>query len=837
MAHQTEKTHLQVSGSGWTFLAGLWLAMASCTSSGDSGGGDTAGLTGDGQNGGGTEVNDEDIIGALECAAPSEANFVVHGTLPLPRGLWRPDSDARTPFALVGSDNRTLVTQCDVVSLYPNRADGAAVVEISAIVQQSVAPPPGTPLIFPVAWMPFREGEMAFDPDLRAMLGTAGSLRLVTHDVFGHTYEADLFTGVAFNGTQVPKTRSGQVVNGYRTHEVLLPKTAVSGAEGTMPHMMGVHSYITVYHKQGFFSLDLHVHNGMDGLDKSSPTDDALQEIYFDQLDLVLPSGWSASTLQDSPSQGLANVQSDGIHLPLIDGQSDGSLHVMPPQSRLVRRMVVYRNQDRDAALATLNQETLAFCLPGDTPNGSQRWSWWNRGTARYFGQTRALPDLSFLGLNNLRGQLESEYAQRSSQVASGSASNYPLQSPALGWAQPWGVAYGGMSGGDEINIFDGLRTAATASQKGYALTLLTSRCYFDRQPTSLFDANGEPTRVEDILITPGTGAPYADGTFYIQPSSSSDPYGFNDAPTFQTTAVQAAGLTPAYEEALTSWMPIDIQHYIRFTRNLKVLAWLGNDGLAKEQLLAAAEVFRLGFHEHTNSSGGYVQGTGLRSRIDYVVEFPGQGVDFQRSEGWGTDVAVCAYALGDSSTRSRLYPWFEIIAETIEAGQSTCTGNIMATYIGKTLDGQAYIRMVGHSSYADNALQGMNYSVFQGRDTNLAGLLATMIVNNAYAQISPGFWDPNTDQPYAWVGVGPVGVAGEYCNDIPDWAKSTYSKTSYYSSLAYAYEYSGDSIFLFRASQMLGGGDLLTLLQDQGEYQLELSAGMLAMLQAEAGL
>ena len=43
--------------------------------------------------------------------------------------------------------------------------------------------------------------------------------------------------------------------------------------------------------------------------------------------------------------------------------------------------------------------------------------------------------------------------------MASGSAGNYPLKSAALGWAQPWGVAYGGMSGGDEINIFDGLRT------------------------------------------------------------------------------------------------------------------------------------------------------------------------------------------------------------------------------------------------------------------------------------------------------------------------------------------------------------------------------------------
>jgi hypothetical protein len=806
------------------------MGLAACSASGDLGAG---GLTGESHTGGGIEVDEDDIVAALQCQAPAQGNFVVHGTLPLPRGVWRPDSDPRSPFALVGADMRTLVTQCDVVSLYPNAADGVAVVEISAVVQQNSLPTPGTPLIFPVAWMPFREGSMTLDQDLRAMLGTPGSLRLVTRDVFGHTYEADLFKEVVSNDRRVPKTREGQVVHGYRTHEVLLPTVPVPGLEGTMPHMMGVHSYITVYDKQGFFSLDLHIHNGMDGLDKTSSDDDALQEIYFDQLDLVLPAGWSASTFQSSPSQGPLHVQIDGTHLPLIDQQADGSLHLMPCQSRLVRRLVVYRDADRAAALSALGQETLAFCIPGQTPSGGERWSWWNRATARYFGQTRALPDLSFLGLDDLRDQLESEYALRSAQVASGSAGNYPLKSAALGWAQPWGVAYGGMSGGDEINIFDGLRTTATASQKGYALALLTARCYLERQPTSLFDLDGEPTRVEDILIQPQGQEAYADGTFYIQPSNSSDPFGFNEAPTFQTTAVQAGGLAPAYEEDLKSWMPIDVQHYIRFTRNLKILAWVGNDPLAKEQLLAAAEIFRLGFHEHPNSSAGYVQGTGLRSKMDHVELFPGQGVDFQRSEGWGTDAAVCAYALGNSATRTRLYPWFEIIAATVEAGQSTCSGNIMATYIGKTLDGQAYIRMVGHSSYADNALQGMRNSVFLGRDRDLAQRLADMILNNAYAQISTGFWDPVANQPYAWVGVGLVGTAGEFCNEIPEWAKSPYTKPSYYSSLAYAYEYSGDSIFLFRAAQMLGGGDLLTLLREQGEYQLELSAGMLAVLQA----
>ena len=80
MAHRT-KTHTQISGSGWALLAGLWLGMAACAPSGDSGADDTGSLTGDGQTGGGLQVDEEDIIGALECAAPAKASFIVHGTL------------------------------------------------------------------------------------------------------------------------------------------------------------------------------------------------------------------------------------------------------------------------------------------------------------------------------------------------------------------------------------------------------------------------------------------------------------------------------------------------------------------------------------------------------------------------------------------------------------------------------------------------------------------------------------------------------------------------------------------------------------------------------------
>ena len=41
------------------------------------------------------------------------------------------------------------------------------------------------------------------------------------------------------------------------------------------------------------------------------------------------------------------------------------------------------------------------------------------------------------------------------------------LYSGNMGWSQPWGVSYGGMTGSDEINPFDGVEIADTASHAG----------------------------------------------------------------------------------------------------------------------------------------------------------------------------------------------------------------------------------------------------------------------------------------------------------------------------------------------------------------------------------
>ena len=107
------------------------------------------------------------------------------------------------------------------------------------------------------------------------------------------------------------------------------------------------------------------------------------------------------------------------------------------------------------------------------------------------------------------------------------------------------------------------------------------------------------------------------------------------------------------------------------------------------------------------------------------------------------------------------------------------------------------------------------------------------MIAGNAEALISPGFWNDSWGCPHYYVGVGLVNQQGEFCNDIPSWAKSSYGETlAYYSSFAYAYELTGNEEFLFRASQMLGGGDLLSRLLEKGTKNIKNEAALLALLQ-----
>ena len=309
---------------------------------------------------------------------------------------------------------------------------------------------------------------MAMAREGKRMLSEPGALTLATSDVFGSTYTADLFAQVLAKDPRARELRSGGMATEYAVHEVLRPVQPKAGAEATLDHLMGVHAYVTTFDASNWFLLDLHVHNGMDGLDPSTTDDTALDELFFRDLVLHLPAGWQASTLFEHPSVGDGGPTDGHWALPIVGALSGGKMHYLPRQGRFVRRLAVWRAGAgaQAEAEAMLRGERLAYCRAGTAPNGEELWSWWNARTARWFPQAHRLPELDHIAQGALTAEVVGDWEVYGEQLATGLGGSYPYISNAMGWAQPWGVAYGGMAGGDEIYQLDGVKTAATACRQ-----------------------------------------------------------------------------------------------------------------------------------------------------------------------------------------------------------------------------------------------------------------------------------------------------------------------------------------------------------------------------------
>jgi hypothetical protein len=770
----------------------------------------------------------QDVVAELSLEAPDAQQFMLRGTLPLPRGILLA-GDTASPLTILQPDGTPTLTQAEIVSRYPSAKDGADVVEVMARVTRPPSASPGERISYEVVLLPQSPSDFVTHDGVDELLNTPGALELSTTDVFGHRYVADL--GQALGAPGVRLRRDGPLVREFAVHRVMLPENPVSGNQGTLPHMMGVHAWLRTFERDGFALLDLHVHNGLDGRDSTDPDDDVLNDIYFRQLELSLPPAWRVLYSFDTPVSG-PPVQAGALMDHRLVRPRGNSVYLMPRQGRMVRRIAIALPGWEDQARATLEERGLGFARRGFSPTGEALWSWWNPITTRYFPQRHRLPNLDHVGLAQVQADLAQDLAVYKAQLASGATGTYPFRSGLLGWAQPWGVGYGGMTGGDEINQWDGLRTATAGSREGYRLAQLTTRAYSDRQPTAFYGTSGRHTRVQDILEVGGNG-PYAVGNFYIRPSTG---FGFENAPTFQTEAVFAQGLDERWHGAFQQYSPIDLQHYVRLTRNLKSLTWLGNDTLARHLLLAAADVYHLSFHRYAVGAWYWVPGTGLLTHIERVTDDPGEGVGLGRADAWGLDCASAAYSVADDDWRAENLNWFETVADVVEQGQSNCTGNLQAINIGKLLGGRFLVRRANESGYLEHALVGINESVFRGEQTSRADELDQVIVASARAGLLAPFWSRDDLAVHWTVGVAPRDpMYPEFCKDIPD---SGFEQQDYFTnehswgSIAYAYRISGDPFFLKRAAE-LSEGDAWDFLHANGLKLLQSRAAILALVQS----
>jgi hypothetical protein len=815
----------------------LGMALAVLGITGCSGGSTTASL---GADPGHTNLEQgfdgfmapSDFVAEVTIAAPAEEAFLLQATVPVPKGTYT-DGALSVPLSVAGYSGSASPTQIEIVSRYPDESDGADVIQVLAHVRRPSGVAAGEPLTYKIGVNPHPRRDIILTESIEDLLDTPGTLRLMAHDAYGHTYSTDILKAHREETDSASILREGQIAKEIRTHSVMEPQTEVTGAQPTLPHFFGVHAYLTAFRGEDFVAVDLHVHNGMDGLDPGDPNGRAMADLYFDDLVLRLPPGWKATVSHPNPWQG-DMTESDGwAWSPLVKSHADNKVHLMPKQGRLVRRLVVHRAWAAERAQAYLDRHWQGFSTDTDMPNGNRGWSWWNHSTARYFPQNHRLPDLTHLGPQYVRNQLNGRYDNIAAQLDSGETGNYPFMAANMGWAHPWGVAYGGMAGGDEIFMTDGFKTAWAGSRKGYLTAQLISRGYIDRQPTALYGVEGDPTRLEDLMGN-GPQGPYARTWFYERPMGDTDPFNFNAAPTHQTAYVAAGNMKPAYDGEMRTWMHIDHQHLIRYTRNLKVLLWLGNDSMSKDLLDHTTEMIRLSYHEFPIGSYYHMQPTQLLPRQQFVADHPRQGFDFRRSECWGLDAAVCTYATGTVAERERLKAWFDQVVDLVHDGQSACTGNIMSAPIGQLFDGQYRVRQTFEEIFTDNLLRSMNTSVYRDKDSTRADTLDQVVLASAYSTITPPFWNVNMGRPAFHIGVAPMDAnMGEFCYDIPVAAFSGYTDDlNPFASMAFGYAVNQDPMFLMRSAEILGGGDLRTVLQARGLWGLEQSALLLAAVQ-----
>jgi len=794
----------------------------------------------------------------LETTAPDPSidSFILRGTVPVPPGTY-PRTDGKDPFVVLDWNGTPLVTQTEIVSRYADESKGADVVEVLAKVHRAPGAAGGAQVRYAVVLSPTTAlagpgtvdvGDLlatsAVPASVQAMLADPQGLEIALFDCFGNKYACHPLDGT---GTLSLKKR-GRVTTELCVYQMMTPAPVVTGPSGTLPHALGVHAYISTLTGQEILGLSLRFNNGGSGRNTGSSLDDPLDKLYFQRIQVTLPP--DMAFMQDFPDPYLgttATVTGGGDWTwDLVKPMAGGKLHVIRWLGQFHRRLWLAKGADVGRGRSYANGVGQAFCVRGtDSLSGHDYWSWWNKGTARYFPQKYLMPSLDHVGLSGLRGQLYGETQHLSNHLLTGSGDgDYPVASGVLGWGHPYGVSYGGMTSGNEIFCWDGVSTAAAASSDGYHGYTALHRMHTDRQPNALFDADGEPSSVERWFHENGA-YDYVPFYHYVVPflgGSYPDPFGFANAPRFQINYVQANALAPSYESAHLSFDPHDWQHLIRYTRAAKVLAWLGNDSLAKDDLRMQAEMSHLSFHDYCNDSFGGVHGSGLRSQKAFVAAHPHKGSFFGRGEAWNLDCAVAAYNLASPGWRAAKRPWFSSIAEMLLEQQGTCNGFLQAQVSEKAVGGKYRARQQIEQSITENALQGLRESVYKGVDAGHTDMVRDILVESLYGFIGDMAWSQGFG-PWRYTGVGPKDIAlSIWCSraQMPGDAVTVGDIETYqdWSSFAYAFELTGDPIFLDRAlTQFPGATDLYTRLRNDGTNNLENRSPLLALMQYRNGV
>ena len=731
--------------------------------------------------------------------APGRSPFLLHGTLPVPDGVAFEELSKRLYVRSNGAGRPLVPAQVELVARGP---DGAPhVVEVEAPVELADDVRRGEPAAFEVLLgEPVERAPHVRSARVKALLETPapdfqGTLAerearrteflVRAHGLDGRVYALSLRgEATLMCEPDVRELATGPYRHVRRIHGV--PRNGGGGGslDPALPQapaqsfVFGAHAYVSEGGPDDLVRLDLRVHNGFTAASRdASPALHAQGPTYWKDLELVVPRGWVVVPEVRDPFFGTPYDEGANRVYPIVKPLADGKLHVLPPQAQFERRFVLAPvdaeggGKSVKLAQAELAHEGLAFCQRGD-----DLWSWWNPKTARYFAARDLLASFDSVRVGELSGKaaLRARHAGEANDLfdalCSGTAKGWYVTSGAMGWAHPWFVKEAGGVGGEGIATLEGHDVAYAASAAGYRYLEFLHRMNVCRQPEAMYDERGDPAgyhawlgadgKIPFDFRTNGGVVPYE---FKLPcqwgpPASATVKWVVEHdlrPPWDQGNWYEAGGSVADSPANLFAWRPHDDQHLVRYTKNTKALVWLGNDAMAKDDLLLSAELYRLMRHESPHVPADWSPGVTLRVWEGIVAQHPHQGLWFGREDGWGIDAMCAAYSTATPEWRARNRAWFDRKSKLLlDAAQPS--GLLQRMVNERLLDPTKYaVAQTFECFFLLHALRCMNESVYRGvDDARRAELEAVLVKGVDYLMFGPAWqripngWQPDPAHP-----------------------------------------------------------------------------------------
>lgn len=501
------------------------------------------------------------VVNRLKTHVPSTPNFLLRGTFPI---RPRPFDRNICPFSVLDPSGNTIPAQWELVA----RLDQWMIVEVRARVQNL-----GWTGVqnFSVIEAPNAANAAGFDPGMIAMLLNPSSIQLQVRDQLGSNWTLPI-AGIS-----------------SRTQFHRLGSVTVTAMNGFETPLGGVQAWFGLDAGEQEIDLILNWHNG--GLP-------AKPDIYFNSAQLVLPAGWTFTSVLPDPAV-----------LPPYIVKADN--HILPQRMERSFRLIIHRTG------TSPDVDESGFAV-GD----------WSAGG--YFPQAIALPDLSHTGIN-LRPQKADDFNRLQNLLPT-----VPGEQPESFLWPAAGVYYGGMTSGHDIDTFHAVPLAASAQPEGLLSLYVEQLRYGSRHMGCIYEPQGAPIQLDGYL-NPNKTKPWVifNNRFYGNPPQ--------DAPFFFSHTGPGVGMC-SYDPLI--FEPIDSQHLVRRTKGNKALVWLANDPLAKLYVLMDAEIGRMTLYE---GPGGPL----------VIPATPALGTEMGRGEAWIGDVMAAAYAVSEDGWRQRNSLWF----------------------------------------------------------------------------------------------------------------------------------------------------------------------------------